>query len=232
MSCRLSNLFRQLYINSRGVSTSSSHINNHTSPAVVSILQNLTNSNSSLSKELDLRFSPRNIDLGFTVQSPPLLPQINIIDKPISINRHIIEPIEIIYNKEDITSEKSIDLPTHGDIIEKFAVRMIVIRRKKMKIHKRKKFLRRTKILRQKLKSRRIAKKEKYLKVEIKYMIGKAEMFDAKKYVDDKIAELTQEIIPTTYRGQILPEATIRQFLAADKQKKEKKRNRKRLTLD
>lgn len=245
MACRLSNLFRKLYINSRGLSTSSSQINNPSPVPIVSILQNFPNKNSSLSQEWNLKFSPRIIESELKIQSsPPLLltetPRITIIDTPISINRHIIEPRGIInYNinnnideTNEELNEKSIDLPTYGDVCEKLAVRMIVIRRKKMKKHKRKKFLRRTRILRQKKRSRQKAKNEKQLKVEVKYYIKRAELFDAKKYVAEKIAKVTKEIIPTRYRGEILPEATIRQYLEADKRRKEERRNRKRLTLD
>ncbi|XP_043471169.1 uncharacterized protein LOC122504243 [Leptopilina heterotoma] len=240
MACRLSNLFRKLYINSRGVSTSSQQINNP-SPVAVSIFQNLTNKNSSLSQEWNLKFSPRIIESELKIQSSPLLsetPRISIIDTPISINRHIIEPLGINYNINNVDddngklNEKSIDLPTYGDVFEKLAVRMIVIRRRKMKKHKRRKLLRRTKVLRQKRRSRQKAKNEKQLKIEVKYLIKRAETYDAKKFVAGKIAKLTQEIIPTRYRGEILPEATIRQFMEADKRRREEKRNRKRLTLD
>lgn len=215
------------------VSTSTSKINEHVSPVAVSVFQNLSNKNLALSKELELRFSPRTIDLDFTIPPPPMqTPKINIIDMPISKNRHIKEPLGIIYNKEDANVEKSINLPTHGDVMEKLAVTMIRIRRRKMKIHKRRKFLKRTKALRLKIKNRKRSKGEKRFLGNIKFYFRKADEFDAKKYVQEKIAQCTREILPNRYRGEVLPEATIRQFLENDRQKLLAKLNKKRLTLD
>lgn len=118
------------------------------------------------------------------------------------------------------------------NVTEKLAIRLIVIRRKKIKKHKRKKLRRKMKFIWQKIRTRRNVKKEKAFQAELIAKIKEAEAFDIQKYIDDKLAIINKERIPKMYRGEILPEAMIKQFLEEDRKRKEKRRNKPRLTLD
>ena len=177
-----------------------------------------------------MTFSPRSIDFDFTIP-PPGISRISIIDAPISINRNIEEPQKVIHNKEDIIPDKEIDLPTRQNVIEKHAVRMIIIRKHKMRVHKLRKLRKKMKFVWRKYRLRRKNRKEKIFKKMIFQQIHQAERFDAKKYVDSRIRLLVKEPLPTRWRGEVLPKEMILQFLKEHRQKKEAKKNRKRLTL-
>ena len=82
-----------------------------------------------------------------------------------------------------------------------------------------------------KVAKRRRIKKQKAFKKHIYTLVHHAEMFNPKKYVKEKLSLLTSEILPTRWRGEILPPAMIRQFVYEQRKKVAAKKNRKRLTL-
>ncbi|XP_033225372.1 uncharacterized protein LOC117178189 [Belonocnema kinseyi] len=227
MACRLSTVFRHLCINGRSLSTAS---HARTSPNAVPSFRKLQNSTSPSIYEPNFTLSPKSVDFGFTIP-PPDISRISITETPISINRHIEEPYKIIHNKEDIVPDKFVDLPTLENIIEKHAVRMIIVRRHKMKVHKLKKLRKKMKYVNMKVKKRRKLRREKGFKKHIFNIVHNAEKFNPKRYVRERLQLLTREILPTRWRGEILPPAVIREFVYAQRRKVAAKKNKKRLTL-
>lgn len=142
------------------------------------------------------------------------------------------EPIKRLPIQYDLPIlEKSIDLPTNGKIFEKQAVRLIVIRRKKMKKHKRKKLRKRMHFIWLKIRNKRNLKKEKLFQAELIDKIKQAQAFDARVYVKERLDILNKERIPRTFRGEILPAEMIKKFRDEKKAKLEAKRNKPRLTV-
>lgn len=128
-------------------------------------------------------------------------------------------------------SEKSIDLPTNGRIIDKQAVNMIRIRHKKIRKHKRIKLRKKMKFIWEKLRLKRNMKREKLFQAELIAKVKEARTFDAKEYVNERLNILNKEYLPRTYRGEILSPEMIKQFLDEKKAKKDAKRNKPRLSL-
>lgn len=177
-----------------------------------------------------IKFKPGTLNIDFGMPTRGDLR--NIIDMPIARIPPLHEPMKhspIEYDSP--VPEKSIDLPTNGEIFEKQAVRLIVIRRKKMRKHKQRKLARKLKFVRAKVKLIRKQKKEKMFQENLIWQIKKAEAFDAKQYVQKKLDLLNKEWIPRTYRGEIIPREMIKQFRDKKKAKKEARRNKPRLTL-
>ncbi|UYV67715.1 hypothetical protein LAZ67_5001689 [Cordylochernes scorpioides] len=73
--------------------------------------------------------------------------------------------------------------PTPASQVEKHANRLIVIRKQKMKKHKRKKLAKRMAVIWARIRDNREAKKEKTFQNEMLAKVKKAEDFDAEKYV-------------------------------------------------
>lgn len=128
-------------------------------------------------------------------------------------------------------AENIIDLPAIGEIFEKQAVRLIVIRRKKMKKHKRKKLRKKMEKEWAKVRQKRVQRTERALHAELIGQIKAAETFDPKEYVRERLNILNKERIPRTYRGEILPLEMIKKLREDKKKKLEQRRNIPRLTL-
>ena len=149
-----------------------------------------------------------------------------IIESPILPIFQIDEPIRNNIQKSDIIPNKIIETPPTNNIIEKQAARLIVIRRKKMKKHKRRKYLKKMKFIFRKRLQNKKNLKEKMFQAELQGMIQEAEKFNAKAYVEERIHTLTKERLPNKWRGVHLPEDMIRQFM---KEKEERKAHKHRL---
>lgn len=167
------------------------------------------------------------IDMGF----PQTTTIKQIIDNPININGHIIEPKQIPQSKEDKIPETSLDLPMIGIKIEKQAARLIVIRRRKMRKHKLRKLRKKMKFVWRKVRQRREMRREKAFHQELINEIRAAEEFDAKAYVASRIQILDHVRVPNRWKGELLPESMIRKFMKEQEEEEGKKRNRPRLTL-
>ncbi|XP_018350575.1 PREDICTED: uncharacterized protein LOC108753481 [Trachymyrmex septentrionalis] len=179
-----------------------------------------------------IKFIPRtlNIDFGMPTRGDLIR---NIIEIPATT---LIPPLQEPTNRLPIQYdspmlEKSLDLPTNERIIEKQAVNMLRVRRKKMKKHQRKKLRKKMKFIMEKVRLKRRQKKEKLFQAELIAKIKEAEAFDAKEYVNEKLSILNKKILPRTFRGEILPAEMIKQFLDEKRATKEAKRNKPRLTL-
>ncbi|XP_011701859.1 PREDICTED: uncharacterized protein LOC105458333 [Wasmannia auropunctata] len=179
-----------------------------------------------------IKFIPGTLGIDFGMPASGGLVR-NIIETPATkIPPPLQEPAERLPIQYDSPApEKSIDLPTNGGIMEKKAVNMIRIRRKKMKKHQRRKLRKKMKFIWAKLRLKRKQKKEKLFQADLIAKIKEAEAFDAKAYVNERLTILNKERLPRTFRGEILPPEMIKQFLDEKRAKKDAKRNKPRLTL-
>ncbi|KYQ52970.1 hypothetical protein ALC60_07696, partial [Trachymyrmex zeteki] len=180
----------------------------------------------------NIKFIPRtlNIDFGMPTRGDLIR---NIIEIPTTT---LIPPLQEPTNRLPIQYdspmlEKSLDLPTNERIIEKQAVNMIRIRRKKMKKHRRRKLRKKMKFILEKVRLKRRQRTEKLFQTELIAKVKEAETFDAEEYVKERLSILNKKILPRTFRGEILPAEMIKQFLDEKRAKKEAKRNKPRLTL-
>ncbi|XP_011297406.1 uncharacterized protein [Fopius arisanus] len=154
-----------------------------------------------------------------------------IIENPLSPSPAINDLPKSIIPISEKAPEESLDLPSQK-IIEKEAARLIVIRRRKMRRHKLKKRRKRMKFVWRKFKQKRELRKEKAFQAELLGQIREAEAFDAKSYVDSKLKILDNVRLPSKWRGEVLPEHMIRQFVKEKEHKRWLKRNRPRISLD
>ncbi|XP_055945345.1 uncharacterized protein LOC129976032 [Argiope bruennichi] len=104
-------------------------------------------------------------------------------------------PISIIenFNKVEIS-----DPPPSKQIIKKEAVRMILIRRRKMRKHKLRKLRKRMKFVFAKIKLKRELRKEQEFRKELLSQVEAADKFDAKAYVDQVLHTLRYHPKPET----------------------------------
>lgn len=178
----------------------------------------------------NIKFIPKTLNIDFEnsrnnikKDEMPLSKYIPSMEEPNSlINQLIKQDLPLI--------DTSFQLPPTENILEKLAIRMIVIRRKKMKKHKRKKLRKRMKFKWAKIRANRNILKEKLFQAELLAQIKEAQNFDPKKYIEEKFAILDKEIIPQTYRGEILSPNMIKQFIEKKKEHIRKKRNKLRLS--
>ena len=115
------------------------------------------------------------------------------IELPVSsiIDNFKLPPIRDI----DVVNDKpasSIEMPSQGNVLEKQAARLIVIRRRKMKKHKLKKLRIKMKFEWAKVRQRREMRKEKAFQAELIGQIKAAEKFDAATYVSERLAKLRE----------------------------------------
>lgn len=179
----------------------------------------------------DIKFIPGTLNIDFGIRTNGNLIK-NIIEMPVTKISPLQEPVKRLPIHYDLPiSEKSIDLPTNGKIFEKQAVRLIVIRRKKMKKHKRRKLRKKMQFIWAKVRHKRNVQREKLFQAELINKIKQAQAFDAKVYVKERLNILNKERIPRTFRGEILPAEMIKKFRDEKKAKLEARRNKPRLTL-
>ena len=181
--------------------------------------------------ERRIKFSPRtlNIDFGNLDNASKR----NIIETPFKNIPSMEEPLQRRPIQDDLPLEdRSVQLPPTENTIEKLATRMIVIRRQKMKKHKRRKMRKRLQFVMAKIRQRRSTIRENAFQAELIAKIKEAQMFDAKSYVNEKLTLLQKEFIPRSYKGEIMPQSMIKHFLEEKKAAKERKRNKFRLKLD
>lgn len=147
-------------------------------------------------------------------------------------------PLPIIYRRHEINEKptwKIIETPTNAalreinDILnrtafpiqepvsinhtEKQAVRMIVIRKRKMKKHKLRKLRKKMKFEWGRLRQRREMRKEKAFQATLMAQIKDAEKFSAEAYVEGKLRQATETHIPRFWKGRRLPQFIIKEKL-------------------
>lgn len=178
----------------------------------------------------NIKFIPKTLNIDFEnsrnnikkdINEIPLSKYIPSMEEPL-INQPIKQDLPLI--------DTSFQLPPTENTLEKLAIRMIVIRRKKMKKHKRKKLRKKMKFKWAKIRTNRNIMKEKLFQAELVAQIKQAQNFDPRKYVEERLNILDKEILPKTYRGEILPPSMIKQFIEEKKERMRKKRNKLRLS--
>ncbi|CAL1263961.1 unnamed protein product [Larinioides sclopetarius] len=99
---------------------------------------------------------------------------------------------------ENFNTITIIDPPPSERIIKKEAVRMILIRRRKMRKHKLKKLRKRMKFVFEKIKLKRDLRKEQEFRRELLSQVEAADKFDAKAYVEQVLHTLRYHPKPET----------------------------------
>ncbi|CAG9769227.1 unnamed protein product [Ceutorhynchus assimilis] len=147
--------------------------------------------NSWIYNQNDKIISPKNS--SNKIELPNGLTWVPPLIDPIKISTEIIVP-----------STQTADTPRE-------AIRMIVIRRKKMKRHKLRKLKKKMKYEWAKLKQNRELKKEKAFQRVLIQQCKDAESFCADDYVEKKLDKLHEVVIPRYWKGKRYPEFLIRQ---------------------
>ena len=103
-----------------------------------------------------------------------------------------------------------IEEPINKVIIEKKAHRRLIIRKRKMKIHRRKRRWKRNWVMYRKGYLDREKKRETAFRQRMIAKVNEANTFDAKKYVEDYLEDAKYELVPKTYEGKRLPQWLIK----------------------
>jgi len=133
----------------------------------------------------------------------------------------IVETPAEILNPEN--GSKKIEDPLKNRI-KKHAVRMIVLRRKKMKKHKLKKLRKRMYLKFRAVRVRREKKKELAFRYKLMEKISEARKFDVEKYVAEYLKDYHTPLLPLTYKGKRLPEWLIKELIEQDIQNEQDKK--------
>lgn len=141
-----------------------------------------------------------------------------IIENPASINSKIIEDI---FNVDKIIEDPNANKNGENG---KQAARLIVIRRRKMAKHKRRKVAKKMKFVWAKSKQRREWRKEKRFLNTLMFRIRGAERFSAEQYVSLTIKEQTTPEIPKYWKNRRLPQWLIMELMQEEKQKQTDKK--------
>ncbi|RZF43261.1 hypothetical protein LSTR_LSTR001522 [Laodelphax striatellus] len=152
--------------------------------------------------------SQLNANVAFKLEQPKL----QILDRPNDLLNSIIDvpKISTLISYEDLEPTKEISDPDSKPKEEKHAVRMLIIRKRKMRVHKRKKWRKKFKEQIAKIEIRRKIKKEKEFQAELMGKVKEAEKFDPLVYVKEKLAKANKEKIPHRWKGKRLPEFIIK----------------------
>ncbi|KAI5651462.1 hypothetical protein NE865_00706 [Phthorimaea operculella] len=163
-----------------------------------------------VSKAKTIAFAPGSIGVEIADRTP----QGRIKQDPVPYVP-IINPRSILPLVEDWRKDE-IGLPSiRNEEIQ--AARLIVIRRKKMKKHQRRKLWKRMRYRWARIKQRRRQVKEKVFQNGLLAMIKDAKEFSAEEYVNQKLQKANHTPLPTRWRHKRLPQFIIRQLLGIDK---------------
>ena len=105
--------------------------------------------------------------------------------------------------------------------------RLIRIRKRKMKVHHRKKRMKKHQASFKRMWLKRAANTEVAFRVEMMGKVKVAQKFDAKRYVDESLEELHRELVPSTIDGKRKPQWLIKQIIEERDVKWERRRRMK-----
>eukprot|EP00088_Acartia_fossae_P013484 TRINITY_DN17087_c0_g1_i1.p1 TRINITY_DN17087_c0_g1~~TRINITY_DN17087_c0_g1_i1.p1 ORF type:complete len:281 (-),score=28.28 TRINITY_DN17087_c0_g1_i1:56-871(-) len=108
--------------------------------------------------------------------------------------------------------------------IKKHAIRMVILRRKKMRKHQRGRLWDRMYLKFKAIRMGRRKRKELAFRNMLSEKISTARKFDAEKYVADYLDDFYTPITPGTYKGKRLPQWLILELMENDKQMAEEKK--------
>ena len=119
--------------------------------------------------------------------------------KSVEIKKFIVEKTVAV--KDPTPTKKEISNPLQHRVVKKYAIRMLVLRHKKMKKHQLKRLWDRM-YLRFRAKRIRLEKnKELEFRGRLAMKVADARKFDAEKYVNDYLSDYHEPLIPKTYKG-------------------------------
>jgi hypothetical protein len=125
--------------------------------------------------------------------------------------------------QDPLVHDKSVELPSNpSSSVPKFAQRMVRIRKRKMKVHKRRKRHRKFFARYRRVKMLRRKKKECAFRVVLMDKVNVAKKFDADQYVAEHLEELHKVWIPRTHKGKSLPEFLIKELIEKDRLEEER----------
>ena len=135
----------------------------------------------------------------------------------IETKRFIVEQPKEVKDPEVV--KKIIKEPLEqGAVVKKHAIRMLVLRRKKMKNHQLKKLWKRMYLKFRANRQLREKKKEYDFRGRLASKVSDARKFSAENYVEDYLNDYHTPLLPKTYKGKRLPEWLIKELLEQDKE--------------
>jgi len=138
--------------------------------------------------------------------------------------KFIVEtPVDV---KEPEVLKREIREPFNHSMIKKHAIRMIVLRRRKMKKHQLKKLWQRMYLKFRTNRQAREKKKEYEFRGMLATKVMEARKFDAEKYVDEYMNDYHTPLLPKTYNGKRLPAWLIKELMEQDREYEEEKSTR------
>ena len=181
-------------------------------------LDNLSLSLRLLSIKPEILDKPDYIKPVIPIQNP------NLISEIVNVNNN-----GLIIEKKDENNGKIIEDP--GIIIEKLAHRMIRLRKRKMKRHRRKRRWVKNRSFYQGIIIRKNKTKEIEFRMRLMEKIKNAENYDPKAFLQDYLKDFRTPLIPRTYEGKRLPIWLIQQLMIEDKYKAQRKIDLTKTTL-
>lgn len=130
----------------------------------------------------------QSVDVAILPMSP--LEKIINLQLPTAAGRVSLEmPTTDVSLKNTLINQKTVEIqaPQRGPVIKQLAIRMLVIRRRKMKKHKRRKYLKKFKVLLMTRSKKRDIEKETVFLSGLEEQMKSAELFDASQYASEKI---------------------------------------------
>ncbi|XP_041980809.1 uncharacterized protein LOC121734342 [Aricia agestis] len=155
-------------------------------------------------------FSPHNIGLEICEKTDGLKIKKDPLTYTPIVNPRSILPLIDTWQKDEI------GLPPLQQE-EKLAIRLIVIRRKKMKKHQRRKLWKRMRHRWARVRKNRRIKREKIFQNELYALVKQANEFSAEQYVASKLEKANHTPLPRRWKHKLLPEFIIRQLMGLDK---------------
>jgi len=134
----------------------------------------------------------------------------------IKIKSFIVEQPKEVKDPEVV--KKQIKEPLDRSVVKKHAIRMIVLRRRKMKKHQLKKLWQRMYLKFRANRQGREKKKEYEFRGKLAGKVADARKFSAESYVDGYLNDYHTPLLPKTYKGKRLPEWLIKELLEQDKE--------------
>ncbi|XP_075979749.1 uncharacterized protein LOC142978974 [Anticarsia gemmatalis] len=162
-----------------------------------------------------LSFSPRSIGVEIA-EKPSWQPTESGIKQDPIPYIPIVNPRSILPLLDKEWRKDEIGLPAIQQE-EIRAERLIVIRRKKMKKHQRRKLWKRMRHRWARIKQHRRQAKEKRFQNSLLAMVKQANEFQAEQYVAEKLQKANHTPLPTRWKHKRLPEFIIRQLMGIDK---------------
>ena len=121
--------------------------------------------------------------------------------KSIDVKSFIVEkPVAV---KEPEIVRKEIINPLQGSLVKKHAIRMLVLRRKKMKKHQLKRLWERMYLRFRAYRVLREKTKELEFRSRLASKVSQARQFSAEKYVEEYLSDYHAPLTPKTYNGNV-----------------------------